>query len=155
MKKKCKDCLVEKDTTCFYGVQGECKECTKNRVRKNYRDTIDVRTEYERKRNRYSIENILNKKYSAIRTRCTKSHVTQGVKKSVFGKDFLSKEEWNEWCNKKENYSHFMKIYNEWKGSNFERKLCPSIDRIDNKIGYISSNLQWLTLSQNCKKYNK
>ena len=31
--KVCKDCKQEKDTSEFYGGQGECKECTKKRVR--------------------------------------------------------------------------------------------------------------------------
>ena len=155
MIKKCKDCGVEKDKTCFYGVQGECKECTKKRVSKNYIETIDEKKFYERKRNRYSIPNIFNRKYNCLRQRSTKPHITNGIKKSVFGKDFLSKSEWLEWCNTKENYLKFIELYNAWVKSNFDRKLCPSIDRIDNKVGYIPSNLQWLTLSQNCKKYNK
>lgn len=31
--KKCNKCLTEKEPTEFYGVQGECKSCTKKRVR--------------------------------------------------------------------------------------------------------------------------
>lgn len=29
----CKECKIKKDSSDFYGVQGECKECTKKRVR--------------------------------------------------------------------------------------------------------------------------
>ena len=31
--KVCKDCNLEKETSEFYGVQNECKECTKERVK--------------------------------------------------------------------------------------------------------------------------
>lgn len=52
--KICKDCKVEKQKTDFYGVQGECKSCTKNRVR--LREQIILSTpeglEKERKRHR-------------------------------------------------------------------------------------------------------
>ena len=32
--KQCKECKVFKDKSLFYGVQGECKECTKKRIKK-------------------------------------------------------------------------------------------------------------------------
>lgn len=48
--KKCKDCGVDKDISCFYGVQGECKDCTKKRVQFNYRKNINHYTKYEQKR---------------------------------------------------------------------------------------------------------
>lgn len=31
--KKCKECKFVKEENCFYGLQGECKECTKQRVK--------------------------------------------------------------------------------------------------------------------------
>jgi len=36
MNKKCKDCGEIKNIKYFYGVQGECSECTKKRVKKRY-----------------------------------------------------------------------------------------------------------------------
>jgi hypothetical protein len=33
MTKKCKDCGIEKSLEDFYGIQGECKECTKKRMK--------------------------------------------------------------------------------------------------------------------------
>jgi hypothetical protein len=54
MEKKCKDCGQTKNKSEFYGAQGECKECTKARVRKRYYTPgIHERImEYERKRSR-------------------------------------------------------------------------------------------------------
>lgn len=48
--KICKDCRKEKNEIDFYGVQGECKECTQKRVQLNYRKNIEYYKEYERKR---------------------------------------------------------------------------------------------------------
>lgn len=48
--KQCKECKKEKEQTEFYGVQGECKTCTKKRVKENYRKNIDHYIEYEKTR---------------------------------------------------------------------------------------------------------
>ena len=48
--KKCKDCGKCKDKTMFYGVQGECKECTKARVAKHRLENITSIKKYDQKR---------------------------------------------------------------------------------------------------------
>jgi hypothetical protein len=48
--KKCKDCNKVKRTSDFYGNQGECKECTKDRVRLNYFKNRSHYITYERNR---------------------------------------------------------------------------------------------------------
>lgn len=50
MKKKCKDCGVIKEQENFYGIQGECKKCTRERVQKNYATNRGQYAEYERQR---------------------------------------------------------------------------------------------------------
>ena len=50
MKKKCKDCNAVKSIDDFYGIQNECKECTKKRVRAYRAANIDKVREYDRKR---------------------------------------------------------------------------------------------------------
>ena len=153
--KICKECKQEKETTEFYGVQGECKVCTRKKV-KEYRSNNSEKVKtYDRERNKNSVNRIFLRRYYMIKCRCTKVHITNGIKKSVYGKDFLTKSEWLEWCYKEENYKKFIRIYNNWVKHNFDRKLAPSIDRIDNKVGYVVSNLQWLSLTKNAKKYNK
>lgn len=55
--KKCKDCFIEKDKSLFYKAQNECKECTKNRVRKREsvlkNDPKWVEKEKDRAREKY------------------------------------------------------------------------------------------------------
>ncbi len=50
--KTCKDCGTQKDDSDFYGIQGECKDCTKKRVSKNYRTRLDYYKKYDVIRNK-------------------------------------------------------------------------------------------------------
>lgn len=59
--KVCKDCGKEKDNSDFYGKQGECKECTKARVRKYRAENIERVREYDRNRPNAEERNELNK----------------------------------------------------------------------------------------------
>ncbi len=161
MKKECFKCKEEKEITQFYkhpempdGTVNKCKECNKLDVHANYEKNRKQFNEYDKYRHRHSIPRLFNHKYSAIKLRCTKTAKNGRVHSSVFGKGFLSKSKWLEWCYKKENYSKFVDIYNNWVQSDYTRKLTPSIDRISSKKGYVIGNLQWLTLSENCKKFN-
>ncbi len=45
--KTCKDCRAEKEDSDFYGIQGECKECTQKRVRLNYKKNLEYYKKYE------------------------------------------------------------------------------------------------------------
>jgi hypothetical protein len=74
---------------------------------------------------------------------------------TAYNKPYLSFCSWKEWCYKEYNYKQFINLYNIWIQSGCNTKLRPSIDRIDNNIGYEYKNLQWLSRSQNSKKFNK
>jgi len=50
--KQCKDCGEYKAETDFYGIQGECKECTKIRVHSNYSNRREQYSKYEHDRNK-------------------------------------------------------------------------------------------------------
>jgi len=71
-----------------------------------------------------------------------KSHLYKGL-------DILSREDFYKFSNKS---IHFDTLYNAWVISNYDRKLSPSIDRIDTSLGYINGNIQWITHSENSKK---
>lgn len=45
----------------------------------------------------------------------------------------------------------FYELFNKWEASNYDRKLSPSIDRIDAKKGYTFDNIRWLTHSENSR----
>lgn len=61
----------------------------------------------------------------------------------------------NEFLNRFLKDKHFNKLFKNWQKSNFEYKLCPSIDRINPKFGYTLDNIQFLTHSENCTKDQK
>jgi hypothetical protein len=46
----------------------------------------------------------------------------------------------------------FLKQYEVWQKSGYQRKCAPSIDRINNKAGYMLDNLQFISQSENSRK---
>lgn len=76
-----------------------------------------------------------------------------GVQKKKFhlyeGKEILSKQEFYSWAQSSEDFD---RLYWAWVASGFERKLAPSVDRIDPSRGYIVGNMQWLTHSENSRR---
>lgn len=145
--KRCIICKKEKNISEFYahpemadGHLNKCKECCKAYARARDTKAYDVRR-YRENPKRY-----LSHKYYMIKNRCTSNR-----RKSCSGREFLSKEDWDIFC--KRTSEQFMDLYHKWQKSGYKRMLSPSIDRIDNKKGYILGNMQWLTLAENDKKY--
>ena len=50
------------------------------------------------------------------------------------------------------NNEKFNKIYNEWVNSGYKKELLPSIDRLDDYIGYSFDNIQVITWKENILK---
>lgn len=160
-QKECFRCHIKKPFSEFYkhpqmtdGIVGKCKECNKIDNVKNWHEKRKEKREYDKNRQRYSITRIFNHRYDGIIRRCEKGG-TDGRPYKVTGKEYLSKTEFIEWCYKEENYKKFVEYYKIWVDSNFEPRLRPSIDRINSNKGYTLENMQWLSLSENCSKYNK
>lgn len=65
------------------------------------------------------------------------------------GKSLLSREEFYDWA---KSSPEFIRLYNDWVDSGYERKLAPTVDRIDPKLGYQLGNMQWLTHSENSRR---
>ncbi len=128
--KVCKECGEEKETNCFYGVQGECKECTKLRVKKN---SIKVGSKYD-----FSEKGVIRVIYKT-----QKRH----NKLRGHGDMPYSKQELSSWL-----YSnHFASIYNSWVSSGWLKSKKPSVDRVDDFKGYSFSNIRLGTWASNAK----
>lgn len=158
-EKQCFKCNTVKPLTDFYrhpdmpdGRVNKCKECNKKDVRANYSVNKEAKREYDRKRHRFSISRIIDHRYNGLKLRSE----GRGCRKyKVSGKPYATKEEFLEWFNVPQNHRKFMSIYKKWVKSGFENRLSPSIDRIDPDRGYTVDNMQWLTKSDNCSKYDK
>ena len=48
------------------------------------------------------------------------------------------------------NHSDFLNLYKQWVTNNFDRKLTPTVNRVNSSKGYTLDNVEWMTNSQNC-----
>ncbi len=71
-----------------------------------------------------------------------KAHIYKGL-------PILDREEFYDWALSGDEYINMWKV---WALSDYDRKLTPSIDRIDSRYGYELWNMQWLTHSDNSAK---
>lgn len=65
------------------------------------------------------------------------------------GKALLSREEFYEWSMSNPD---FHRLFNAWVESDYERKLSPSVDRLDSSKGYEVGNMEWVTHSENSRR---
>lgn len=154
-QKECFKCNVTKPLSYFYkhpqmqdGTVNKCKDCNKAENKNNWWKHRDEKIIYDRGRYRYSIDRLKKHKYKGIINRCHGKHKNHNY--TVLGKPYLTWGEFLEWWDK--NNDIFLPLYNEWEKSGFQNKLAPSIDRIKEDGVYEPSNMQWLTLSENCSK---
>jgi hypothetical protein len=77
-------------------------------------------------------------------------HGTQKAKHHLYeGKFLLDKTSFYNWAM---SCPEFHALYDEWVDSNYDRKLTPSVDRIDSSKGYEVSNMEWVTHSENSRR---
>ena len=126
--KKCKDCGFPKDESDFYGVQNECKECTKARVKLNG----------ERVGRGYDFTEI-----GVVRV----IYKTQkrNNKSRGHGDMAYSKPELSDWLY----LNGFKELYDAWVKSGNVKDLKPSVDRIDDLKGYSFCNIRLTTWVEN------
>ena len=65
------------------------------------------------------------------------------------GKPLLPREEFYEWSKAS---AAFWFLFHEWEKSGYNRRLSPSIDRIDPDGGYEIENMQWVPFYVNCAR---
>lgn len=126
--KKCKDCGIKKSLDMFYGVQNECKDCTKNRVKLN-REKVGTKYDFSEK-GVFRVIYKTQKRHQKLR-----GH----------GEMPYTKSELIGWC--KEN--GFNTLFNEWVKSGHKKAMKPSVDRIDDFKGYSFDNIRLGTWQDN------
>lgn len=65
------------------------------------------------------------------------------------GKSLLPKSEFMEWAI---NSPEFHALFAAWEASGYDRKLAPSVDRINSSLGYEIGNMEWVTHSENSRR---
>ena len=70
-------------------------------------------------------------------------------KKRIHERPSYTKQELKNWLYSKE---LFHKLFNDWEDSDFKKNLKPSVDRIDDDIGYTMENIQLTTWEENNTK---
>ena len=63
------------------------------------------------------------------------------------GLPILPKDVFLNWS---KNHPDFLVLYKRWVTSGFDRKLTPSVNRMNSNKGYTLGNIEWMTNSQNC-----
>jgi hypothetical protein len=141
--KKCKICGEVKDVSLFLKKVNVCKKCSNlrqkiNRNLNNYKDT----KKYEKSKKGFLIRLYRNMKSRIVGIQHKKHHLYKN-------KELLDKLEFYNWAL---NNNDFHILFNNWEISGYTRKLTPSVDRIDSKIGYIITNMEWVTHSENSRR---
>lgn len=94
-----------------------------------------------------TINGFLMRKYRNMKSRVS------GVQKLKFhlykGVDLLDKDSFYEWAKKSRK---FKRLFDNWIKSGYQRKLTPSVDRINPTTGYHISNMEWVTNSENSRR---
>jgi hypothetical protein len=57
-----------------------------------------------------------------------------------------TKEQFRQWITQQPNFD---RLFQDWQNSGFEKDLSPSVDRLDNTVGYTLDNIQLITWRQN------
>lgn len=89
----------------------------------------------------------LVRKYRNMQSRVTgvqklKAHLYKGLY-------LLPRKDFYNWAMP---HIQFHKLYIRWVDSGYDRKLCPTVDRIDSSKGYTLKNMEWVTHSENSRR---
>ncbi len=123
--KLCSKCTIEKDLINFYKHSAICKECRKEIMRINRLNNANLWTRrYEKTKKGFLVRMYRNMTSRVKGVQKDYIHIYQGL-------DILPKEQFYEFAL---NNSEFHKLFEQWENALYQRRLCPSIDRIDTKF---------------------
>jgi len=119
------------------------KNCKYKDCSKNVRNKDVYCSSHERK---VTIGRFLNNLYSAMKNRVTTGANTNRPDLYI-GKPIMPKDIFLTWA---KNHPDFLQMYKRWVMCEFDRKMTPTVNRINSQKGYTLDNVEWVTNSQNC-----
>jgi len=119
-----------------------CYPCLRARAKKNWERNKISAIKYEKGVNGYLMRMYRNMKSRVTGVQKLKFHLYQG-------KEILPKEEFYSWAKSSEK---FYQLFSQYVESGRDRKLAPSVDRIDSNKGYTIENMEWVTHSENSRR---
>lgn len=144
----CKVCLVDtplarlvKKSDFKGGYAAKCLDC-KAAQQRSYRKLNQDRCtkEYEKTISGYLMRTYRNMLSRVSGVQKAKAHLYSGL-------DILTKQEFLSWSLT----TNFEDLLSEYKGSGYDMKLAPSIDRKNSDLGYTLENIRWVTHSENSR----
>lgn len=119
----------------------------KNEKQRLYRSRTNnaITKKYEKTHNGFLVRLYRNMKSRITGVQMAKFHLYEG-------KELLDKNDFYKWA---KNSPKFYELFKEYEDSNYDRKLAPSVDRINSKLGYFIDNMEWVTHSENSRRANK
>ena len=148
--KKCTKCKQEKPLDEFHkkstvksGKQSICKNCINKDLRERRKNNNNfVTRKYEK-----TVNGFLMRLYRNMQSRI---EGIQKEKKHLYkNKELLNRICFYNWAKE---HPVFKTLFIDWKKSNYNRKLTPSVDRINPSKGYNLDNMEWVTHSENSRR---
>jgi hypothetical protein len=96
-----------------------------------------------------TITAFLCKMYKDMRARVTGTKTGAVADRSshlYVGKPIVARDLFMTWA---KNHPDFLALYKRYVMSKFERRLAPSLNRMDSKKGYVFGNMEWMSSGQN------
>ncbi len=128
--RRCWMCKRTKTRDSFSKGQNHCRPCH-TIWQRNYRRTL---------------RGFLDQKYTAMQKRVRGKD--RNCLATIAGLEIMPRHEFITWALSQ---TTLLPMFECYKASNWQFKLCPTIDRIDPTVGYVIGNIRFLTQSENAK----
>jgi len=102
----------------------------------------DYYAKYEKTKKGFLMRKYRNMQSRVLGIQKLKAHL-------YLGKSLLDRQIFYDWALSSKEFHSLFKI---WEEANYDRKLCPSVERINSSLGYTLSNMEWITHSENSRR---
>jgi hypothetical protein len=119
----------------------------KNEKQKAYRLRVgnSISKKYEKTFNGFVMRMYRNMQSRINGVQSKKSHL-------YLGKELMSRDEFYSIA---KNSDKLKSLFVEWELSNYNRRLTPSVDRIDSSLGYTFCNIRFVQFHENCRNVKR